>query len=93
MEETNRLIASNNSVSSVKFVDNGKFLVTGEYVSYLNFYNTSNYCLKSEIDYFGQLVGFDDLENFGRKLYVGIAHFYEDVTGGILELNIGSDIN
>lgn len=52
-EETHKLLASNNSVSSAKFLDNGKYLALGEYVSYLNVYNTNNYSLRTEIDYFG----------------------------------------
>lgn len=79
-------------MSAVKFLDDGKYLAAGEYVSYLNIYNTNNYYLKTEIDYFGQLLGLDTIPGLRNKLYLGLAHFYEDVRGGILEVNIGPDL-
>jgi WD40 repeat protein len=88
-KETNKLLSSNNSMSSVKFLDNGKYLVAGENMSYLNVYSTANYKLRTEIDYFGQLLGFDTLEDKGDKLYMGITPFYGDVRGGIVEIDIG----
>ena len=50
------------SASTVKFVNDSKYLVVGEYMSYINFYRTDNFEVKSTIDYFGYLSGFDCVE-------------------------------
>jgi len=52
-KETNKLVASNQNVSSVKFIQDGNYLAAGEYMSYLNVYKTINYKLSNEIDFFG----------------------------------------
>lgn len=82
------LPGSNNSVSSVRFLKNGQYLVTGEFVSYLNFYKTCDFSIKTEIDYFGSLVGIDFPEGEEGTLFVGIKKFYGDLPGGILEIEI-----
>lgn len=82
------LPASNNSVSSVRFVSNSKFLIIGEFVSYLNFYQTNNWRLHSEIDYFGSLVGFDAVGKDEDTLFVGVKKYYGDLPGGIIEIHL-----
>jgi len=73
----------------VKYTKKGDFLVVGENHNWIHCYETSmNYFIKSSVDFFGELVGFDFSAD-QKEIYVAIGDSGMGVSGGILRLALG----
>lgn len=78
-------------MGSVKYIQNSKLLVVGEYRNTVQVFRTTDYAAFSEIKFKGGLVGFDTSSN-EEFLYVGISSYTPHyVPGGILEYQVSQD--
>ena len=73
----------------LRYIQNSRYLVMGENYNSISIYVTeSMYHLRSDLSYFGELVGIDFSKD-ERELFAGIGRKVEGIDSGILKAEIG----
>jgi len=74
---------------TVRFAKNSKRLLAAEYSNYIHCYDVeNNFKMESQVDFFGEIMGLD-LNRIHTEVYVAIGDSGMGVSGGILRLALG----